>query len=370
MYPGGSWFVNGGSGLKMLFWVCAAILSLLLLPCLVLLGLWLFYLPSATNICEAVGTLGAGAAGQFSLSVFGECQEREFQTVDGLTLRGTYVYRRTAQRRGVVVFCHEFGGDRHVAVPYVAGLLEEGFDVFAFDFRNHGTSDRMDAYTPRTWTTQYEVFDVLGAINHLRSDVAADPEGVALMGLSRGGSAALSAASRSDGIWAVVTDGAYASRWVTAVNIRRFMPHFVRLAPLLVRLPWFLHAFYGAVVHDLVARKVKHSCINLADDVVDLRQPLLMIHGKRDSTIPVELARRLWGRLRNPARLWVVPKGRHNRSLRCDPVAYQRRVCRFLKNHAPEPEGRPDQDIPAASCYETGDAPRSSTLRPKWPVPV
>lgn len=354
----------------MLCWVCVAILSLLLLPCLVLVGIWLFHLPSATSICDAVGTLGAGAAGQFSLEVLGDCQEREFQTVDGLTLRGTYVCRRTAQRRGVVVFCHEFGGDRHVAVPYVAGLLDEGFDIFAFDFRNHGTSDRMDAYTPRTWTTQYEVFDVLGAINHLRSDVAADPEGVALMGLSRGGSAALSAASRSDGIWAIVTDGAYASRWVTAVNIRRFMPQFVRLAPVLVRLPWFLHAFYGAVVHDLVARKVKHPCINLVDDVVDLRQPLLMIHGKRDSTIPVELARRLWRRLRNPARLWVVPKGRHNRSLRCDPVAYRRRVCRFLKNHAPVPEGRPDHGIPAAPYCETGTASTSSTWRPKSPIPL
>ena len=100
--------------------------------------------------------------------------------------------------------------------------------MFAFDFRNHGTSDCMNGYTPRTWATQYEVFDVLGAVNLLRSDVAADPEGVALIGLSRGGSAALSAASRSDGIWAIVTDGAFVSRWVTAANIRRFMPQFVR----------------------------------------------------------------------------------------------------------------------------------------------
>ena len=349
----------------MLVWVCGTILSLVLLPCLVLVVVWLSYLRSATRICDEVGMLGAGAAGRFSLSALGDCEDREFQTVDGLTLRGTYVYRRTPHRRGVVIFCHEFGGDRHVAVPYVEGLLNEGFDVFAFDFRNHGTSDCMNGYTPRTWATQYEVFDVLGAVNLLRSDVAADPEGVALIGLSRGGSAALSAASRSDGIWAIVTDGAFVSRWVTAANIRRFMPQFVRLAPLLVRLPWFLHAFYGAIVHDLAARKVRHPCINLADDVARLRQPLLMIHGKLDSTIPVDLARRLWRRLRTPARLWIVPNGRHNRSLRCDPFVYQRRVCRFLKNHAPEARRRSDHRIPVGSCGEAGMASRSSTLRPK-----
>jgi hypothetical protein len=83
-------------------------------------------------------------------------------------------------------------------------------------------------------------------------------EGIAIVGLSRGASAALSAASQADGIWAMVTDGAFVSRWVTTANIRRFMPQFVRLAPVLTRLPWCVHVIYGSVVHDLVARQVKH----------------------------------------------------------------------------------------------------------------
>jgi len=266
------------------------------------------------------------------------------------------------------VFCYEFGGDRHVAAPYVAGLLDEGFDVFAFDFRNHGSSDRMEGYTPRTWTTRYEVLDVLGAIDYLRSGEDADPEAVALMGLSRGGSAALSAARRSQGIWALITDGAFVSRWVTAANIRRFMPQFVRLAPMLVRLPWFLHAFYGALVHDIVARRVKHPCINLGDDVRGLRQPLLMIHGERDSTIPVELAYRLWSRVRNRARLWIVPKSRHNRSIASDPAGYQLRICRFLRKHAPGRIRRPRCGSLAALRDAGSLAARSSETRSTSPA--
>lgn len=324
----------------MFAFILAAVL-LVLLPCSVILGTWLFHLPSATGICETIGTLGLGSSGQFSLDALGNCRDCEFSTSDGIMLRGTYVTGRTGERLGVVVFCHEYGGDRHVATPYVAGLLDAGFDVFAFDFRNHGQSQRMAGYEPRTWATRYEVLDVLGAIQYVRAREDADSEGVALVGLSRGGAAAMSAASCTEGIWALITDGAFVSRWVTTVNIRRFMPQFVRLAPVLTHLPWFVHAIYGTFIHDRVARKVKHPCINLADDVRRLRSPSLMIHGARDSTIPVELAYRLWRRLPNRSRLWIVSKSSHNRSLRTDPVRYHRRICRFLKNHAPGMRRRP-----------------------------
>ncbi len=333
--------------------VLCALVVLVLLPCLVLVGTWMFHLRSAANICEMIGTLGTGSTGQFSLTALGECDECRFVTRDGLTLHGTYVRGRRRPRRGVVVFCHEFGGDRHVAAPYTSGLLDEGFDVFTFDFRNHGQSEHMVGYTPRTWATQYEVNDVLAAIEYVRSRDDADPEGIALIGLSRGGSAAMSAASRADGVWALVTDGAFVSRWVTTANIRRFMPQFVRLAPVLTRLPWPIHAIYGAVVHDLVAHRVRHPCINLAADVPQLHPPLMMIHGARDSTIPVELAQRLWRRLPRRSRLWIVPKSNHNRSLRSNPARYQQRVGRFLKSHAPRPE-------PQASSPPSGNMSRST----------
>jgi pimeloyl-ACP methyl ester carboxylesterase len=325
----------------MILWIVAIVAFLLIAAGLVLLGTWLLHLRSAIDTCEAITTMGTGAAGQFSLSGLGASQECEFPAQDGVLLRGTYIRRRTsqrngtAQRNGIVVFCHEYGGDRHVAAAYIAPLLARGFDVFTFDFRNHGDSERMDGYRPRSWATQYEVSDVLGAIDYLKEYHNADESGVALMGLSRGGCAAISAASRHDNIWAVVTDGAFESRWVTTCHIRRFMPQVVRLAPLLTLAPWFLHVFYGTVVHNLVARKCKHPCIKLKNDVRRIRQPVLMIHGGRDRTIPVELAHRLRRRLGTRARLWIVSNGGHNRSYRCDPAGYQLRVCRFLKKHAP-----------------------------------
>ena len=314
---------------------------LLVLPGVLLVGIWLYHLRWTIDTCDRIGTLGAGSAGHLSLEALATCRTCDFTAADGQLLRGSLVHHRSpGPRRGIVVFCHEFRGDRHSAAPYITGLLERGFDVFSFDFRNHGQSSRMSGYDPRAWTTEHEVSDVLGAVAFVRSQKDADPRGVALMGLSRGGSAALTAAGRCDGIWGVVTDGAFVSHWVTASTIRRFIPQFVPFAPLLVRLPWCLHCFYGAMIQSIVARRLGHTCINLAQEILAVHQPWFMIHGGRDSTVPVELARRLRKLVPRRPRLWIVPAANHNRSLRRASHRYHQRLCRFLERHAKRPASR------------------------------
>jgi len=315
------------------------ITALTLLPVVVLVAVWLYHLPHAIEVCEVVGQMGTpgGRRRENSGLVGRECV---FYAQDGVRLHGTYVRTRKKLRRGVVVFCHEFGGNRQTAARYIPRLLAEGFDVFAFDFRNHGSSESAEGYKPRTWATRYEVLDATAAVDYVRSLDDADPRGVALMGLSRGGTTALSVASMRRDVWAVITDGAFASRWVTALTIRRFMPQFVSLAPVLTRLPWFFHAIYGAVVHDIVAWKLKHPCVNVGRQAAAIRQPVLMIHGQRDSTIPVEIAHRLADKIGRRARLWVVPRANHNRAIEQAPELYQQRVVRFLRRHAPDARAR------------------------------
>ena len=167
-----------------------AILSTLALllasPCLVLVGIWIYHLRTATKLCTALGTMGASAASNGFLTELGRCDQCLFRTADGVTLRGTYVYHRAARRRGVLVFCHQFGSDRHVAARYVSRLLDEGFDLFAFDFRNHGMSEPMAGYTARAWPTEFEVLDVLAALDWVAARDDADPRGVALMRSGQG----------------------------------------------------------------------------------------------------------------------------------------------------------------------------------------
>ena len=71
-----------------------------------------------------------------------------FETADGVRLVGTLTPpvpgRPTAP---VVVFCHEYTSDRHSATKYGWFLQEDGFRVFAFDFRGHGDSDCPQTYS-------------------------------------------------------------------------------------------------------------------------------------------------------------------------------------------------------------------------------
>jgi hypothetical protein len=120
-------------------------------------------------------------------------EECEFRTADGLTLRGTYLRHRGDRRQGVILFGHELKGDRWNAVPYVTELLDAGFDVLTFDFRNHGASDVDPQYKPRPWITEFDATDVRAAVDYLASRPDADPRGIGILGISRAGGATLCA---------------------------------------------------------------------------------------------------------------------------------------------------------------------------------
>src|SRR5207248_10055369 len=67
-------------------------------------------------------------------------EEVRFAASDGVELAGTYFTTRAGARLGTVVFCHEYLGDRWGFLAYADGLHAAGFDLFSFDFRNHGDS--------------------------------------------------------------------------------------------------------------------------------------------------------------------------------------------------------------------------------------
>ncbi len=115
----------------------------------------------------------------------------EFTTDDGLRLAGTYLSSRTPEQAGVIVYCHEYLSDRWSYLPYIDHLRDLGFDLFTFDFRNHGESQSEPGYGPMQWTTDREVRDLRAALETLRQRHDRDPAGFGLFGVSRGGTTGL-----------------------------------------------------------------------------------------------------------------------------------------------------------------------------------
>lgn len=249
----------------------------------------------------------------------------------GLRLQGSLFRTLQERPRGLILFCHELDSDRWSALAYCEGLLAAGFDILAFDFRNHGDSDTMPGYEPSCWLTTFEVDDVLAAVAYIagRPDLKRLPLGV--FGVSRGGSAALVAAARCDSVLRVCTDGAFSCNGMLAHFTTRwaslyFPGWLLRLQP-----RWhFLSCLW--VIRS--ASELRRGCryANIEKDLGRLgEKPLFMLSGERDTYVNPELTHNLLAHTgHDETCVWIVPGAKHNLARQALPDEYDRRLIEFF----------------------------------------
>lgn len=255
-----------------------------------------------------------------------------FPTPDGLTLRGCYL-KAGAPRKGVILFGLEFGSDRWSCQAYCSALLAAGYDVFAYEPRNQGDSDKDPNYEPLQWVTDRDEADMRSAIKYLVARPDAHPNGIGVFGISKGGSTALLAASHDRRVRCVVTDGAYATYTTMVPYMRKFIKIYSNRTWIQNRVPAWLYGAVGGEGVKQVARSRGVAYPSVEKAAGKLRQPLLMIHGEGDTYIKPEMARALFGRVREPKELWVVPKAKHNQALHAAGDEYHRRLVAFFDTH-------------------------------------
>jgi len=126
----------------------------------------------------------------------------------GLQLACSFWHRRelSADDGGApcVVYCHGNSSSRLEALTVMAGLLQNGFSLFAFDFSGCGQSE--GEYISLGW---FEQDDVLTAVEFLSQQPVVSVVG--LWGRSMGAVSCLLAASRNLPIAALVLDSPFAS---------------------------------------------------------------------------------------------------------------------------------------------------------------
>ena len=316
------------SALSIVLWA-AAILAAMLVTFLVYV--WIRYSPIVGRIFEESPVFRPLRAEPLAGG-----EEVRFPTADNLTLAGTYLPARGGSRIGVVVFCHEFLGDRGGAGPYADTLRDLGFDLFAFDFRNHGESDSETRYRPLQWVSNRETRDLKAALAYLRNRPDADPSGVGIFGVSRGGSAALCVAAREPRVWGVVTDGAFPTRGTMLAYILRWAEIYVGTGPLWRAMPEALFRFLGWVALKGSQRRLGRRFPDVERATAKIGpRPLLMIHGAKDNYIGPAIARELFGHAAQPKEFWLVPGAKHNRGREVDPEGYRNHVENFFRRYAP-----------------------------------
>jgi pimeloyl-ACP methyl ester carboxylesterase len=260
----------------------------------------------------------------------------EFATEDGLRLSGSFLRARTEEQAGLIVYCHEYHGDRWSVIPYIDHLRDLGFDLFTFDFRNHGASDHETGYDPMQWSSDREVCDLRAALQYLRQRPDRDPAGFGLFGVSRGGTTALLAAALEYDVWGVMSDGAFPTRGTLLPYIMRWTEIYVSNRYLRAMIPKWFYGMLAASAQRRAEQRLNCRFPSVESAAARLSpRPWLMIHGERDEYIPPAIARKLFNCGGKSNELWLVPEARHNRCREADPAAHAARIADFLGRIAP-----------------------------------
>jgi pimeloyl-ACP methyl ester carboxylesterase len=311
-----------------LFWVYLAWLLIGLLSAIVIghIICWIVYVPMAVRVFGETPWLPAPWREPLD-----DGEDVAFPTDDGLMLDGTYLPTGNRHRKGVVLFCHELNGDRWSCTPYVEDLRRQGYDIFSFDFRNHGTSGQSADYEPLPWVTTFDLADVRAAIDYLSSRGDADNTGIGLLGISKGGTVALCATAYDPRVQSLIVDGACPTERMQTYYTRRFAKIFARFSWFVNCLPDISLRSTSAWTRFIISRRRKCRFVNVDVAARKIRRPVLMIHGRRDNHIPLEIVQDLRNSMPKSTKLWAISEAKHNGSIAVVRETYHRRIARFFQ---------------------------------------
>jgi pimeloyl-ACP methyl ester carboxylesterase len=288
-------------------WLLVAVAALVGYQLLVLLALLVAWRTPRTVPVRSPGDLGM---------VF---EDIRFPTVGGKTLHGWWIPAGKAGAPAAILV-HGWGRNVERMLPYVEQLHPAGYDLLAFDARQHGLSDR-DGFASLKKFSE----DLRAAADEVERRRNSRMDRLGVVGLSVGGGAAIHAAAHDRRLRAVVTVGAFAH------PAEAMMPHGLwrrLMAPGLPLALRFVELRVGARLDDLAPEA----------NITRASASFLLVHGEDDSVVPVAHARRLARAAGDRAELWVMP-GRGHSDPHLEP-GFPARLRAFLRTHlTPAPPG-------------------------------
>lgn len=241
---------------------------------------------------------------------------------DGVTVHG-YLTRPVTPRGTpppLVVLPHggpiardEWGYD-----PLVQLLATQGYAVLQANFRGSGGyGDAWQEAAHQDWGgLTYD--DIVDATKWAHRAGHGDPARTCIVGWSFGGYAALLGGVRDSGLY----------RCVAAIAPVTDLPKLI-----------FSEGFFG--LREVTRRQIGNDRAKLERDsparnAKALKVPVLLVHGKRDYTVPIEqtevMAREL-KRAGNPAKVLLLPHGEHGLTLPSERLALYQALEKFLAAH-------------------------------------
>lgn len=239
---------------------------------------------------------------------------------DGTALFG--IYLRGEDKRPGVVLCHGYFRDHTEPLDVAIELNRAGYHALLFDFRGSGRSEG-----GHTTAGYLEVWDVLAAVHWLKDRIGGRPVGV--VGISMGAAAAITAATETEEIAAIVADSPFAHlEGVMQERVREIVPH-----PLLEPLAWASIRIGNQISGG------NYKEVRPVDSVRRLESvPLFVIYGERDEFISADQINELIQAAAGPKELWILDCG-HVQARKEHTQEYMTRVLRFFDTHLARKKG-------------------------------
>lgn len=237
-----------------------------------------------------------------------EYENVTFETSDGLNLKGWFIPSNKSDN--TIIVMHGYPTNKADVLPFSMFLLKK-FNVFLFDFRSFGESE--GSYTTAGYK---EVKDLDAAVEYLKS--RKDARNIGALGFSLGGSVAIM--TKNDDIKAIVADSAYSN--LNNMIEAMYQNFYFLKYPFI-----YMTKLYGKLFFGIDTKEVSPE-----NAIKAINTPILMIHGKKDSQIPVNEAYILHNANKN-TELWIVENADHGETYALNKEEYEKRVLGFFEKN-------------------------------------
>lgn len=223
-------------------------------------------------------------------------EEVFLQTHDGVRIHAYWLPSPGASR--AILFLHGNAGNASDRLPNAALLAGLGAHVLLLEYRGYGRSEGT--------ATEHGVYqDAQAALLHLVEARGIPENRIVVFGRSLGGAVAVDAVAK---------------RPVAGVILESTFTSLAGMVRALLHLPlgWLAGRHFDS-----------------AAKIQNVRSPILMLHGDRDTVVPIAVGRELFELAPEPKMFEVIRGAGHNDTVEFGGRAYLERVERFLDEVAP-----------------------------------
>ncbi len=244
-------------------------------------------------------------------------EEVSIQSEDGLALRGVFLPAPN-EARGVVLLFHGYHSScRRDGSVQIKAIHEAGYHLLLLSQRAHGDSDGQyicfgakEKRDASLWCRMAEE-----RFPHLP---------LVLMGISMGGSTVLFAAEEElpSSVCAIVADCPFTSPFEI---IKRTLWHKHKLPP--IPLIYFMNAWSKWLAG------FSYRSVSVDQALLGNKRPILLIHGTKDTYVPVEMSDRIAKKHPTHLQYLRVEGAKHGQSVYTDPRLYLETLLAFLEQY-------------------------------------